>query len=149
MAVLMTDEDRWVKALAEHESKDDPCVWGDHLKEKPFLPMAVGRWQMHPSAYATWGPKPKDFGGEERTWDWALEFAVRAFFRAGRKKQCNLLSAILGAAEMNAAQALQLAMAWHLHGQIKFSGWDDHYADRFMKNWEKLQNELQPPASEV
>lgn len=50
----MASVDRFVAITALCESVDNPEAWGDDGR-------ACGRWQIHPSAYASWGPKPHGF----------------------------------------------------------------------------------------
>jgi hypothetical protein len=108
----MIEEERFIKILSRCESNDNPQAWGDSGR-------AVGRFQQHPSFYASWAPKPSDFGGRERSWDWCFEFAARRFFRAAR------------AAQKDAGLA-EIAMALHLHGQLRWDGWDDAYQTHWL-----------------
>jgi hypothetical protein len=107
----MTEEDRFIEILGLVESDNGPRRWGDSGR-------ACGRFQDHPSYYCTWGPIESDFGGQERTWDWAFEFASRAFFRAAR-------------AHSPGKTLAEIAMARHLHGQIRWDGADEFYAQRW------------------
>jgi hypothetical protein len=107
----LNDEDTFVAALSKQESNDNIHAWGDSGR-------ACGRFQQHPSFYASWGPRAVDFGGVERDWDWAFVFAVRKFFRAARATQPTI-------------SFLKIAMAFHLHGQIRWDGWDEAYATRW------------------
>jgi hypothetical protein len=100
-------EDEFVHFIGLAESQDNWRAWGDDG-------FAVGRYQDHASYYATWGPKPADFAGEERTWDWCFNFAIRRFWRAARKFY-------------STKTGLEIAMARHLHGQLVFTGWDQEY----------------------
>jgi hypothetical protein len=59
----------FVDACALMESGENPEAWGDSG-------LACGQWQQHPSFFVTWGPKPRDFGEKEHSWDWAFEFAI-------------------------------------------------------------------------
>ena len=96
--------------LARVESDDDPQATGDSGR-------AYGRWQMHPSFYATWGPRPYQFQGRELTWDEAFELALQNFHQMGTITRPDVTFE-------------QLAMAFHLHGQIRWDGWDEAYAKR-------------------
>jgi hypothetical protein len=107
----MTEEDRFIKICGRAESNNNPQAWGDGGN-------AVGRFQDHASYYLSWGPKNADFGGHERSWDWCFEFAARRFFRAARAAQKD-------------AGLTEIAMARHLHGQLRWDGWDDAYE----KHW--------------
>lgn len=106
-----SEEDRFVRILAWVESGNMPAIWGDTC-------LAVGRWQQHPSFYASWGPQPNEFHGKEHSWDWAFEQAVRYFFKRAR-------------IQWPEAQLRNIAMAYHLHGQLRLDGWDDAYAKRW------------------
>ena len=106
-------EDAFVLRVARVESDRNPRAWGDN-------DYAVGQWQDHASYYASWGPKIADFGGEERSWNWCFEFAIRRFFRAARQMYPGMTD-------------LQIAMARHLHGQIKLGGWDAAYVTKWNK----------------
>jgi len=107
----MTDEDRFIHLVGLVESNNHPFAWGDHG-------YAVGRFQDHPSYYATWGPHASEFGGHERPWDWCFEQAARRFFRAARMAHPE-------------ANLLAIAMARHLHGQLVWTEWDPVY----QKQW--------------
>lgn len=106
-----TREDSFVAALAKTESNNNPEAWGDNG-------YACGAWQWHPSAFISWYPRAHEFGGRERSWDWAYEMAVRKFFTAAL-------------ADWPEATDLDIAMAFHLHGQVNWTGWEDGYAARF------------------
>lgn len=69
-----------------------------------------------------------DFGGEERSWDWAFEFCLRWFYRR----------AIAGRAN---ATDIAIAMAWHLHGQVRWDGWDAVYSARWLAAKKHLYGE--------
>lgn len=116
----MSDEERFIKILALVESGDKPEAWGDALR-------ACGRWQQHPSFYVNWGPRRDDFGSHDRTWDWCFELAARRFFRQARIHK-------------RSATFQQIAMAYHLHGQIQWTGWDEAYA----KRWALLEGTVKP-----
>jgi hypothetical protein len=109
----MTREDRFCHILGEVESGGDQHQWGDNGR-------ACGRFQWHPSAIITWAPLADEFGGEERSWDWFFELAVRHFHRRARK-------------HLPAASDLTIAIAYHLHGQLRSGGWDAAYAERWLK----------------
>jgi hypothetical protein len=109
----MEEVDRFIKILGQVESSDDPEAWGDSGR-------AAGRFQQHPSFYASWGPAPQDFRCQERTWDWAFEFAARRFFRIAR-------------ATVPAKPMLAIAMALHLHGQVRWDGNDAVYAAKWQQ----------------
>ena len=108
----MTQEDRFVKIIGLMESSNNPRAWGDGE-------LACGRFQWHPSAYATWGPKPEDFGGIERSWDWAFEFALRKFHRRAHTAFPDKFE-------------VQIAMAWHLHGSRRWEGFDAAYGNLWL-----------------
>jgi len=107
---MVDRETQFVNVQSELESANDPYKWGDGGR-------AVGRFQWHPSAYASWGPKPIEFDNEEFTWDQAFEWALRNFYRAARERFAQVTDA-------------DIAMAWHLHGQLLFTGFDANYAAR-------------------
>jgi hypothetical protein len=107
----MEEVDRFIKILSRCESNDNPQAWGDSGR-------ACGRFQQHPSFYGSWGPQPNDFGGKERSWDWAFAWAARKFFKVARER-------------FPTASVLEIAMALHLHGQLRWDGWDDAYE----KHW--------------
>jgi hypothetical protein len=107
----MSEEDRFIKILGQVESGENPEAWGDSGR-------AAGRFQAHPSFYASWGPDPADFGGKERTWDWAFETAARNFFASARAQRPSMPMHLI-------------AMALHLHGQLRFEGNDLSYAARW------------------
>lgn len=109
----MTREDRFVQLVRHVESDNKPESWGD-------AGMASGAFQWHPSAFIAWFPQAHEFGGRERTWDWAFETALRKFFRAAL-------------ADWSEATDAQIGMAYHLHGYIHWSGWDDGYAERWFE----------------
>jgi hypothetical protein len=131
MTMTMSREDRFVLILAEVESTNNPYAWGDHG-------CACGRWQQHPSFYLSWGPTVGDFvclvyGTDsnvdpstlihddkylELTWDKAYEIAVRKFVRAYLVRH-------------PAVTDIAIAMDYHLHGQIRGTGWDIPYAARW------------------
>lgn len=108
-----TREEAFVAALAKTESEGNPKAWGDNG-------YACGRFQWHPSAFIAWYPQAHEFGGRERSWDWAFEQAVRKFFRAAL-------------ADWPEATDLDIAMAFHEHGYVNWTGWDNVYAERFNK----------------
>lgn len=108
----MNREERYIAIVSELESSNNPKAWGDDG-------FAVGRFQWHPSAYATWGPAPEDFGGHEQSWDWAFTQAKREFFRAAIE-------------DRPTATDLEIAMAFHLHGQVRWEGWDQGYVTRWV-----------------
>ena len=114
-------EDKFVLALAITESADQPRAWGDDG-------LAVGRWQQHPSFYSTWGPPRGMFRAREQSWDWAFEIAVRRFFRAAWADE--RIANLTGPVRIN-----KVAMAYHLHGSLVFTGWDEPYAARFARAW--------------
>ena len=114
-------EDRFVTALAITESADQPRAWGDDG-------LACGRWQQHPSFYATWGPPRGWFRKQEKSWDWAYETAVRRFFRAAWSDE--RIADLIDQVRIN-----KVAMAYHLHGSLVFVGWDEPYAARFARAW--------------
>lgn len=107
----MSDEDYFLAVLAVTESRNDWRAWGDDG-------LACGRYQAHPSFYASWSPRPVDFGGVERSWDWCFEWAARRFFRACRF-------------DKPAASLGQIAMAYHLHGQVIWIGFDARYDEEW------------------
>lgn len=107
----ITREDAFIAKLAKTESDGKPEAWGDHG-------FACGAWQWHPSAFIAWHPEAHEFGARERSWNWAFEQAVRKFFRA----------ALMACP---AATDLDIAMAFHLHGYVNWTGWDHAYAARF------------------
>jgi hypothetical protein len=117
----MTREDRFVRALALTESGDNPEAWGDHGK-------AFGRWQWHIATLLDWLREHQLEYHAGMTVDELGELAVRSFFRA-----------VLAAAA--AARDETIAMCFHLHGRVKFSGWDAPYADRFMACMEQVARE--------
>jgi hypothetical protein len=117
-----SDEKRFLTILSRAESNDTPTAWGDHE-------YAVGRYQDHPSYYATWGPKPADFGGVERSWDWCFTFAATAFFRAARRQRPT-------------ARLDEIAMIRHLHGQLRWSGWDAVYYNHWCETEHAIYGQL-------
>jgi len=116
----MSDEDRFIKILALVESDDYPLAWGDSG-------FAVGRYQQHPRFYCDWGPKKDYFGNVERSWDWCFEHAARRFFR-----QARIVSP--------GATLSKIAMAYHLHGAVVWTGDDPAYA----KRWADEELRLKP-----
>jgi hypothetical protein len=121
MGIMGVIEDRFVRAIGLLESKDDWRAWGD-------AGMACGRYQQHASFYATWGPTVGDFAGREQTWDWAFGVALRRYFRAAWPDESL-------ATMQSPARLLRIAMSYHLHGALVWSGWDETYADRFQRAW--------------
>ena len=117
-------EDIFVEVLARQESANRPEIWGDDG-------YAVGRYQQHPSFYASWGPTIPDFDGREKSWDWAYETAVRRFFRAAWSDERL-------AAMRPRERAARVAMSYHLHGSLVFSGWDDEYGARWATLWARI-----------
>jgi hypothetical protein len=110
----------FLDALKATESGGSPDnAWGDGK-------MAIGPYQQHPSFYASWGPYPQDFGGRERTWLWAWEFAVNKFYS----------HAIVDVS--GPKTPVQIAMAYHLHGQLRWDGWDNQYATDFQDAYYRL-----------
>ena len=109
----MTREDRFVQIVRLVESNNKPEAWGDDG-------MACGAFQWHPSAFIAWYPQAHEFGNRERTWDWAFEMALRKFHRAALK-------------DWPEATDLDVCMAYHLHGYVRWTGHDDHYAARFVE----------------
>lgn len=106
----MTSENSFVHAIAMVESTDNPnVVLGDHGR-------AAGRFQQHPSFYASWGPKPAEMHGE-MTWDACFELALRKFWRA---------------APAGKAPA-DVAVAYHLHGQHVYTDDCPAYRESFLK----------------
>ena len=118
----MTAEETFVLALEQCETGGIDRSWGDDGR-------ACGAWQIHPGMYASWGPRPEDFGRQECSWRWAFCFAVRKFYRAARESDPG-------------RDLTAIAMAFHLHGQVVWDGWDDAYAMRF----ERAVNSLAPAA---
>ena len=108
----MDNLSRFLLILAECESGASAKAWGDGG-------YACGRYQQHPSFYASWCPSPGEFGGRERSWDWAFDMAVRRFYAA-----C--------IADKPDASLTRIAMAYHLHGQVRWDGWDSAYLDRWL-----------------
>jgi len=119
----MTNEDKFVHALALIESRNNPNTpLGDHGR-------AAGRWQQHP--YFTWrwspfGPMGVHLSENERaevkgnpTQDVVEEMAVRLFFRY---------------APPDKAPA-SIAVAYHLHGSHIYNDDDPEYRARFLRNY--------------
>lgn len=99
------------RVLALVESANDPEAWGDSGR-------ACGRYQMHPGFYVSWGPTILEFGGRELSWDEAFEIALSRFLEACER-------------DRPTATDEQIAMAFHLHGQPRWDGWDDGYSQRW------------------
>jgi len=118
----MNSEDTFILALAYTESDNMSTVaLGDHGR-------AAGRFQWHPDAYLSWIPSLLEFHmlGPNPTWDMCFELAVRKFFRrapAGKP-------------------LVDIAMAYHLHGQHIYLGADDPlYRERFLVALTKVQDD--------
>lgn len=116
----MTREDKFVAVIRMVESENKPEAWGDNG-------MACGAFQWHPSAFIAWYPQAHEFGGRERTWDWAFEMAVRKFFNAAL-------------ADWSQATDADIGMAYHLHGYVNWDGWDEGYGTRWAAAEAKLAN---------
>jgi hypothetical protein len=108
--------ERFIAILGDTESHNYKEAWGDNG-------FACGRFQEHPSFYASWGPRPGDFGGVERSWHWCFEFAVRRFFAAATF-------------DAPGASDGMIAMAYHLHGQVIWTGFDEDYK----RKWDDAEN---------
>jgi hypothetical protein len=108
----MNREERYLAIMSRLESGDNPKAWGDEG-------FACGRYQWHPSAYQTWQPTPAEFHGKEHSWDWAFTEAKRKFFRTALEVKSD-------------ATDLEIAMAFHLHGQLRWEGWDQAYVSRWL-----------------
>jgi hypothetical protein len=106
----MNDEDLFIRAIARVESSDDPNVrLGDNGR-------AAGRYQQHPTFYASWQPTTAELQTmHEPTWDQCYELALRKFWR---KRPVDKAFA-------------DVAVAYHLHGQHVYSGDDQTYRQRF------------------
>lgn len=120
--MIRNEIEQWyLDALGKCESQDDPRAWGDDG-------YAVGRYQQHPSYYATWGPTVEEFDRQERSWDWAFRVAAARFFRAAWGDE--------RLASMDVRdRAARIAMSYHLHGSLVFSGWDSDYGTRWANCW--------------
>ena len=116
----MTEEEVFIRAVELVESRDNQQAWGDSGR-------AAGAWQDHPSMYATWGPRPADFGGVERDWNWAFRFATARFYQTARR-------------DWPEKTDLEIAMALHLHGQLRWDGNEEAYAGRFTTALESLMH---------
>lgn len=117
---MLTDQENiFVKALALTESDDNPHEpLGDDGR-------AAGRFQWHPDAYFSWAPTLSEFKelGPNPTWDQCFEQAVRAFFRRAPEGK----------------QLVDIAMAYHLHGQHIYDGDDPPYRTRFLTKLAEVQ----------
>jgi hypothetical protein len=109
-----TREDKFVHAIALIESSDNWRAWSPSG-------VSMGRYQWEPRAWMTWQPTLVEWASnpDMLTWDQAGEFALRKFFRAALKNRPD-------------ATDVQIAMAFHLHGQVVWTGWDDNYATKFL-----------------
>lgn len=114
-------EDLFVAVISDIESGGNPLRWGDDG-------YACGRFQQHPSFYATWGPTVEEFERQERSWDWAFDVALRRYFRAAWADE---RLAKLGVF----TRARRIAMSYHLHGSLVWTGWDDAYEEKFAFAW--------------
>lgn len=117
-----TKEDKFVHAIAEIESSDNPNTsLGDHGR-------AAGRWQQHPFFTFQWspfGPKGINLTGDERvavhhnpTQDLVEELALRLFYRSAPPQK----------------RDEDIAVAYHLHGYHVYNDGDDpEYRAKFLK----------------
>lgn len=126
---MSIDYERWKHALAMTETFNRPGAWGDY--NSYGLPLACGRWQIHPVFLARWWPMRATPAWDSftptdtTTWDELFEACLRTFFNA---------------LAMHAGDATILAGWFHEHGgQGPLQ--DQAYMERFSRYYHGGQME--------
>ncbi len=110
---------QFATAIGIVESGQNALTWGD-FAGSPFLPRAMGRFQIWAAEFQTWAPRLNIVAEVNETWDSVVQRLLEAFY------------------PFHTAQGLtdvEVAMTWHRGHEVKPSDpeWDTAYAEKFAR----------------